>query len=348
MEKITAMNDILQGLNIDGACVNYKEHRHLAFYDIKLKPGATVRRIEARTREIALAINSRTTPIVKVIPNKGVVRLQIATSEPDKSLDLCFNGTVIPPIEESLLPIMLGETDEGNQFWVDITKHPHTLIAGGTGSGKSALLRTIIANLVWLQVSGARKIELYLSDPKRVEFHTYEGMKKIIPYIAYDYESTLGMLKNLDIMMESRYDVLAKLGYTSVEECPNIFPSVVVIIDEVSDLMIQDKRSKQFEMKIVKLAQKCRAAGIYLILSTQRPSVDVLTGLIKTNFPARISCKVSSRVDSQVILDSSGAECLLGRGDAILQSPINDKTRFQVAFIETKRIIKEYNSLIAA
>lgn len=348
MDNISNMNDVLTGLNIDGTCVGYNEHRHLAFYDVKLKAGATVSRIEHRTREIALAIASRTTPIVKLLSNKGVVRLQIAKSDPDGNLDLSFDGAIIPPIEESILPIMLGENDEGKQFWVDITKHPHTLVAGTTGSGKSVLLRTIIANLAWLQASGARNIELYLSDPKKVEFNIYESMKSLVPYIASDYQSTIGMLKYLETIMESRYDILAKRGFSSVEECLKMFPSIVVMIDEVSDLMIQDKKMKQFEDKLVKLAQKCRAAGIYIIVATQRPSVDVLTGLIKANFPARISCKVSSPIDSRVILDSNGAECLLGRGDAILQSPVNDKTRFQVAYIDAKRIVREYNSLVVA
>ena len=155
------------------------------------------------------------------------------------------------------------------------------------------------------------------------------------------------MLEYLHRQMEDRYELLARHGVQQLAEKPGLFPQLLVVIDEVADLMLQDKttRTKRFESLVVSLAQKCRAAGIYLVLATQRPSTDVLTGLIKANFPARISCKVATRVDSQVILDSPGAECLLGRGDAILQSPVNDRIRFQVAYTEAKNTVRDYMSL---
>jgi S-DNA-T family DNA segregation ATPase FtsK/SpoIIIE len=342
--QINKMNEVLNGLNIKAACTDYQEHRHFAFYDLKLDPGTMVSKIERRTREIGLAISSRTTPMVKLLQSRGLVRIQVAISDADlfPIYDL-FDGVSIPSHEESLVPFILGETDEGKKMELDLSRHPHTLIAGGTGSGKSVLLHTIIANAGILRMSGSRDIQVYLSDPKQVEFNVYEGVKSLAPVIAYDYDQTISMLKFIENKMNSRYELLASEGYSSVEDCPDTFSTDIVIIDEVSDLMIQDKKSKRFETLVVKLAQKCRAAGIYLVLATQRPSVDVLTGLIKANFPARISCKVSSRVDSQVILDSTGAECLLGRGDAILQSPVNDKTRFQVAYTNAKKFISLYS-----
>lgn len=345
-DNITRLNDVLAGLNIKGMCVNYKEHRHLAFYDISLEPGAMVSRIERRTREIALGIKSQTPPIVKLFPKRGLVRLQVANSNAETiNLLSILDRAEIPAIEESLLPIIVGETDEGINLCMDLSKHPHTLIAGSTGSGKSVFLRTMIANIVRLNSLGERDIELYLADPKRVEFSAYDipEMSHTVINVSYDYYDVLGMLSAIEEKMDSRYEVLASFGYSSIEECPNMFPLCVVMIDEVSDLMIQDKKSKEFELLIVKLAQKCRAAGIYLVLSTQRPSADVLTGLIKANFPARIACKVSSRVDSQVILDGPGAESLLGRGDAILQSNANDRARFQTAFVSAKEIVQLAN-----
>lgn len=335
------LNAILQGLNIKGSCVKYREHRHLAFYDVALESSATVGRIERRTREIALGIHSQTPPIVQVLPREGVVRLRVALREAETlPFEKIYDVAKSP--SDYLLPVLLGENDEGRALWVDLARHPHTLVAGATGSGKSVFLRTLIANLVSLHGYGKQKVQLFLVDPKRVEFNTYDGrLKNTLVNVAYTYESTIEMLEYIRRIMESRYSVMADLGISSVEQDPDLFPSVVVIIDEVADLMLSDKRVGIFQNLVVKLAQKCRAAGIYLVLATQRPSTDVLTGLIKANFPARISFKVGQRVDSQVILDSPGAEALLGRGDAILQSPVYDRTRFQSAFIEPRDIIKK-------
>lgn len=339
MEQI---NSILNGLKINGQCINHNQHRHLATYDIQLEPGTMVSRIERRTREIALGIRSVTPPIVKLMPKSGLIRLHVAM---DQAAPLPLSGLFGDNIPEGqLLPVVLGETDEGQRLWVDLSEHPHTLVAGATGSGKSVFLRTVLANLAHLKSTGARDIEVYLVDPKVVEFNSYEKLNKLIASVAYTYDKTLSMLKILRQKMEARYKAMAQYGIQSIKEMPYLFPQTVVIIDEVADLMLQDKKSHEFETGIVKLAQKARAAGIYLVLATQRPSKDVLTGLIKANFPARISCKVSSRVDSQVVLDSPGAESLLGRGDAILQSPIYDRVRFQAAFCEPEYVIEKYNA----
>jgi len=334
------LNTILKSLNIKGQCVNHKRHRHLATYDIKLDPSAMVSRIERRTREISLSIKSVTVPIVKVLPKDGLVRLHVAMAQA-KPLPLpeLWKRDEVPAIEDMMLPAVLGESDDGSKVWVDISDHPHTLVAGATGSGKSVFLRSLIWNLSQLHKHSMRNIQLYLVDPKRVEFNKYEKMRGLVNYVAYTYDKTNALLKILTNKMESRYEQMARLGIQSVKERPNLFPQIVVVIDEVADLMMQDKKTHEFETGIIRLAQKARAAGIYLVLATQRPSKDVLTGLIKANFPARVSCKVSSRVDSQVILDAQGAENLLGRGDAILQSPVNDRVRFQSAFCEPSDIV---------
>lgn len=335
------INSILNGLKIKGQCVDHNQHRHLATYDIQLEPGTMVSRIERRTREIALGIRSVTPPIVKLMPKSGLVRLHVAM---DQASPLPLSGLFEEVPESMLLPVVLGETDEGKRLWVDLSEHPHTLVAGTTGSGKSVFLRTILANLAHLQSTGARDIEVYLVDPKVVEFNSYEKLNKLIASVTYTYDKTLSMLKILRRKMEARYKAMAQYGIQSIREMPHLFPQTVIIIDEVADLMLQDKKTHEFETGIVKLAQKARAAGIYLVLATQRPSKDVLTGLIKANFPARVCCKVSSRVDSQVVLDSPGAESLLGRGDAILQSPIYDRVRFQAAFCEPEFVVDRYSS----
>jgi S-DNA-T family DNA segregation ATPase FtsK/SpoIIIE len=340
--QVNQLNIALADLKIAGTCVGFKQHRHLAFYDVKLDSGvsATVRRIENRTREIALRLKTQTAPIVQVLPRDGVVRLRVALYEAESLPFRDIYNVADAPVDY-FLPILMGESDEGKRVWVDLARHPHTLIAGSTGSGKSVFLHTLIANLASLSASG-RKIQVYLSDPKRVEFSSF-GSLDMVMSVTHDYRSALDMLEYLNEIMEARYSTLSSLKLTSVERArPGLFAPIVVIIDEVADLMMQDKRAGVFEKMLVRLAQKCRAAGIYLVLATQRPSVDVLTGLIKANFPARISFKVGQRVDSQVILDSPGAEALLGRGDAILQSPVIDRVRFQAPYSEAMEIVEEY------
>ena len=143
------------------------------------------------------------------------------------------------------------------------------------------------------------------------------------------------------MMMESRYNYMSNIGIQSIEEKPNIFYKMIIIIDEIADLMLHNK-NKEFEQLVVKIAQKARAAGIYLVLATQRPSSDVITGLIKSNFPARLSCKVSTKTDSRIILDKNGAENLAGKGDAIIKHPFSGEFRFQVGFVKPKETINHY------
>jgi S-DNA-T family DNA segregation ATPase FtsK/SpoIIIE len=323
------MNNVLIELGIKAHCVNAEQHRHLAFYDLELTPGYRVRRIELMAREIGLALRSKTTPIISTINSKGIVRVKVALREADTlPLDVLFKQE---PTPEGGLPFLLGETDSGEPLWLDLTKLPHLLVGGSSGSGKSTLLHVVIANAL------ARKdVDLYLSDPKQgVEFSTYKNSAMTI---AKNYKETMAMLDVLKTIMEKRYCILEKRGLRNALEVPNEFSKILVIIDEVADLIIQDMDKKndrhgEFERSLCSLAAKARAAGIFIILATQRPSVDVITGLIKTNFPARLSCKVASGADSKVILDQVGAESLLGRGDAILKSPVHDFVRFQCAFV---------------
>lgn len=338
------LNAALVSLKIPGKCIRASKHRHLAFFDIALEPGAMVSKLERRTKEISLALRSKTLPIIKLLPEQGIVRLQVAISDADviPVSDVLPNDILSE--RKTALPFVLGETDEGERLTIDFTKNPHILLAGGTGSGKSVALHTLIANAAHLQHSRARRIELFLCDPKRVEFVYYDtnACKKLVQHVAYDYGATISMLELIVKHMEFRYAALAKDNLSNVSECLGRFPYIVVIIDEVADLMLQDKKIGKFQTLIVKLAQKARAAGIHLVLATQRPSVDVLTGLIKANFPARLSCKVASRVDSQVILDTTGAETLLGRGDAIFQNPIIDRVRLQIAYTDPRETVRKY------
>jgi S-DNA-T family DNA segregation ATPase FtsK/SpoIIIE len=325
------MNKVLTSLKLNAKCVHAEQNRHLAFFDLQLDNSTRVRKIEMFNREISLGLKSKTQPIIQTLSDKGVVRVKVAMGDSKVlPLDHLLSKNVMP---SGILPTLLGETDTGTPLWMDMSKNPHLLIAGTTGSGKSTLLHVIIENLI-----NRDDTFLYLIDPKQgVEFGLYEKYKNT--KVICEYNDVLKNLQDLKNLMEKRFLKLKQLGLKSIEENPFVFNKYIVIIDEVSDIMLNDSSRKNpnknmFETLLVALAQKARAAGIYLVCATQRPSVDVLTGLIKANFPARISCKVNSAVDSKVILDSVGAESLLGRGDAILSNVTNGNIRFQSAFVK--------------
>ena len=344
------MNGVLGSLGIDGNCVRAEAHRHLAVYDIRLacRP-AVLGKLERNAKSIALGIKSHTIPIMRLVPNEGIVRLQVALgmAQPVPLMNLFLNE-VIP--ENMVFPMLLGESDEGRKLWMDMHNNPHLLISGSTGSGKSTLLHTIISNALVLHAIRERNVWIFLNDPKRIEFQEYNipeltgnGKNGIIE-IASSYEETLNQLEALSSMMERRYIKMGELGIRSVEEDPRALPLALCIIDEVADLMIQDK-GRKLETLLVKLAQKGRAAGLFMVLATQRPSVDIITGLIKANFPGRIACRTASRKDSEVILDRPGAETLLGRGDAVLQNMHFASVRFQVAHINPSESIDLFRRL---
>jgi S-DNA-T family DNA segregation ATPase FtsK/SpoIIIE len=332
---IESLNDALIGFKIDAKCIDARTHRHFGFYDLTLGPKCQVSKIVKMSAEIALKIRSQTVPIVKSITEQGIVRLQVVLKQPESlSFENLYKDAKKP---SGLLPFLFGETDDGNFLWTDISQNPHMLVAGSTGSGKSVFLHNLIAN-----AARTPNATLLLSDTKTVEFAPYrrKELQHFIPVIASSYNETVQMLENLVHEMEIRYSNLLSLGLQSIEQMRSPFDKIIVIIDEVADLILSDGRSHKFEELVVKLAQKSRAAGIYLVLATQRPSVDVLTGLIKANFEARLSCKVSNRVDSGVILDHAGAEHLMGRGDAIFKNRVHNSVRFQVAYTKPENTIE--------
>lgn len=321
---IYVLDNILHSLKIKAKCKSIKEHRHYRLYDIELSPGQSIKKIEANVREIGLGLRSLTVPFVTTIPESGIVRLQVAMSEAETIPfnELYDRSIAVKP--EGLLPFLLGEQANGEPVWLDMATNPHMLVAGSTGSGKSVLLHTLIAN-----VKKRSDVSLYLVDPKHgVEFHQYNDNCNSL---VFDYSGTVKMLQLLADEVEIRYNYFRKLGIKNINESQFVVPKVLVIIDEVADLMMQDEDGI-LETLLVKISQKSRAVGIHMVLATQRPSVDVLTGLIKANFPARVACRVSSAVDSKVIIDQSGAEHLLNKGDAILNCNMFNNVRFQIAY----------------
>jgi len=327
-KMVMMINDVLAGLKIRGVCVDLKDNRHYRIYSIKLLPGQRIRRIESQIREIGLALKSFSTPTIEVCAEEGLLKIQITTAPPAIiKFDELYekNKHTQPP---GLLQMLLGESVDGEPIWLDLSKVPHLLTAGSTGSGKSVFVHTIIKN-----IEKRSDVLLYLSDPKSVEFNCYS---ETAASIAFNYNDTLRILRHLVWEQEERYALFNSINLRSIEDSPFAVPKIVFILDELADLMIYDKDKNNpdkglLEKLLVQLAQKSRSIGIFLILSTQRPSIDILSGIIKANFPGRVACKVATGTDSRVILDRVGAECLAGRGDAILSAGPFENLRFQVA-----------------
>lgn len=317
------LNYIINSFNIKAECVDFSKINNYCYFDLALKPKGKVKDIQKYSDEISLHLRASSKPNIKILHEKGLVRLEFVSKRQDK---LNFYDYLLDQFTPNYnLPCLLGETIDSKPVWMDISKNPHMLIAGTTGSGKTVLLHTIIANCLF-----NFKCKLFLIDPKKIEFSEYENK---IP-VLYNYSDTINLFDKLIEIMNYRYDLL-KSGNVPM----SFLEPIVVIIDEFADLIMQDSDNK-FYNNLCNLAQKCRAANIYLIISTQRPSANIINGNIKANFPARISCKVSSNIDSKIILDSAGAEDLLGSGDALIKDHLRSFDRFQVAFVDPKETVQ--------
>jgi DNA segregation ATPase FtsK/SpoIIIE-like protein len=329
------LNLILESFKIKAICVGMHTHRHFAYYDLKLSPGTKVNKIIQFSQEIALAMKSKNAPIIKVLSEEGIIRLQVSygVSETIFLEDLFNKNGAVP---SSTAPFLLGETDLGDLLFVDMAKNSNILIGGATGFGKSSLLHCLIYN-----VFRAKSTKLYLIDTKKVEFGIYDDFrcKKVIANIAKDYYSALNMLKDLDNLMEKRYNYLYSVGHSNIKQCSNMFNKLVLIIDEAADLILFDK-SGEFQSLLIKLTSKSRAAGINIIMATQHPSASLISGEIKANFNSRIALKTASRIDSRIILDAPGAENICNKGEALLKDLDNDLTRFQVGYVNPVDTIK--------
>jgi DNA segregation ATPase FtsK/SpoIIIE, S-DNA-T family len=328
MNTIQNFDAILNSFAIKASCVNYQEVDNYFFYDVKLKPNAKVTDLRKYSDEIALALQASGKPSLKVLHQEGIVRVEFALPSP-KTLYL-FEYFTNQDVPIGDIICLLGQTVDGKRVWMDLAQNPHLLIAGTTGSGKSCLLHNIIANLF-----NYNDVNLYLIDPKRIEFSDYGKIGYPI-HLSYTYVEAMEVLQYHIDLMEVRYEQIRS------GESPLTMRTHIIIMDEFADLMMQDVNNA-FHDLICRLAAKCRAAKIYLILATQRPSVNVISGTIKTNFPARLACRVPSHIDSKVILDVVGAENLLGKGDALLRDNFRQLERFQIAYTTPQEVCKFFD-----
>ncbi len=335
-QQIAALNNILSSLKVKAHCAAVQRCRNIDLYDIILDNGGRLRDVERNTAEIGLALRAKATPMVRPMMDQGIVRLQAVVADPEM-IDFCqeIDKLAKPRLADMALPIYLGETIDSKPMWLDFHTAPHILIAGTSGSGKSTLLHAIIGNAIQYQ-----DIDIYLIDTKNIEFSKYAEMNRANVLIDNTYDAALETFQNLYLAMEGTYQMMRDNGFPSnyfaTPECTE--PFRLVVIDEFADLVMQDRNGALSDL-ICKIAQKGRAAGIHIVLATQRPSVDVISGTIKANFPTRIVCRVASKVDSQVVLDGPQACSLVGRGDALLKSNSHDLLRFQVAYSTAERNI---------
>lgn len=313
-------------------------------YALEIALGTKVSKITSLANDLALATEAPTGQIriEAPIPGRNLIGIEI----PNRSLEVVTFRTMLAAQamqkSKSKLTVSLGLDVSGAPLAVDIAKMPHVLIAGTTGSGKSVLINDFISSLLFR--ASPQEVRLILIDPKRVEFTGYNGIPHLLTPVIVEPEKILSALKWAMGEMDKRYKLFAERGVRNIEGYNELsgfqaLPYIVVVVDELADLMMF--APVEVEDAIARLAQMARATGIHLVIATQRPSVNVITGLIKANIPARIAFNVSSMIDSRVILDSPGAEKLLGRGDMLYIPPDQAKpTRIQAAYLSEKEVKK--------
>ena len=317
-------------------------------YELRLGSGVKVGKVRNLQQDIAYALAATEVRILAPIPGKSAVGVEVPNTRPAKvTLGDIFQE--YPESNDWALPVGLGKDISGRAVFFDLADMPHLLVAGTTGSGKSVMLNSLLTSL--LLTTDPRQVKMVLVDPKRVELTHFERVPHLITPVVTDVKKAANALTWAVSEMERRYEVLEQTGARSLEgynaRSETNMPYVVIVIDELADLMMQ--AAVKVEDAVIRLAQKARAVGLHLVVATQRPSVDVITGMIKANVPSRIAFAVSSQVDSRVILDSPGAESLLGMGDMLFK-PVSAlrASRVQGAFISEAEVERVVSAAVEA
>lgn len=351
--KAEVLEETLQSFGIEAKVGQINCGPTITSFEVQPAIGVKVQKIRALENDIALNMEAKSIRILAPIPGKAVVGIEVPNAQAEEVGFKEMLANYQQSGKKFHIPILLGKAVNGDYVMNDLTKMPHCIIAGATGSGKSVCINTIVMSI--LMNAKPDEIKLIMVDPKKVELTAYTKLPHMLAPVITEPQGACAAMHWLVKEMEKRYEMLKQVGSRNIEafnnrkiepdapttiqniEIPEKLPYIVGIIDELADLMMVS--SSDIETPIARIAQMARAVGIHLILATQRPSREVITGLIKANFPTRISFKVSSRVNSQIVLDDIGAESLLGNGDMLLLPPGSSHlTRAQGAFIRDEDI----------
>jgi S-DNA-T family DNA segregation ATPase FtsK/SpoIIIE len=342
------LTEALSDLGVEAHVVRAVVGPRVTRYEMRLGSGVKVGKVRNLQQDIAYALAATEVRILAPIPGKSAVGVEVPNTRPAKvTLGDVFQS--YPDANDWTLPVGLGKDISGRAVFFDLSEMPHLLVAGTTGSGKSVMLNGLLTSL--LLTTDPRQVKMVLIDPKRVELSQFGRVPHLITPVVTDVKKAANALTWAVAEMERRYEVLERGGVRSLEgyndRAEVQMPYVVVVIDELADLMMQ--AGAKVEDAIIRLAQKARAVGIHLVVATQRPSVDVITGMIKANIPSRIAFAVSSQVDSRVIMDGPGAEALLGMGDMLFK-PVSAArpSRVQGAFISETEVEKVVSATVEA
>lgn len=338
------IEETLQSFSVEARVAEVNLGPAVTQYALELALGTKVSKITSLANDLALATEAPTGQIriEAPIPGRNLVGIEI----PNRSLEVVTLRTMLASNamqkNKSKLAVSMGLDVSGNPLIADIAKMPHVLVAGTTGSGKSVLINSFICSLLFR--ASPQEVKLILVDPKRVEFSSFNGIPHLLTPVIVEPEKILSALKWAMGEMDRRYKLFAERSVRNIEGYNELsgfqaLPYIVIVIDELADLMMF--APVEIEDAIARIAQMARATGIHLVIATQRPSVNVITGLIKANIPCRIAFNVSSMIDSRVIIDSPGAEKLLGRGDMLFMPPESARpTRIQGAYVSEKEVKK--------
>jgi DNA segregation ATPase FtsK/SpoIIIE, S-DNA-T family len=335
--------ETLGHFGVEAKIVGIVSGPHVSRFELRLAPGTKVKKVTELSNDLAYALASTDIRILAPIPGKQAVGVEV----PNTRRRLVRLGDIYAGRPEKTSPLVawLGRGIDGNAVWTDLAKMPHVLVAGTTGSGKSGCVNAILSSI--LMQASPNDVRLVLVDPKQVELNHYENVPHLLTPVVTSPRLAANVLANLIGEMESRYGImgearcrnLAELNRARAKAAEAPLPHILCVIDELADLMMVSPA--EVEDSIIRLAQKSRATGIHLVLATQRPSTDIITGTIKVNIPARIAFAVSSQTDSRVILDQGGAEALLGQGDMLFRGAGTSKlARVQGAFVTEEEIAR--------
>ncbi|MEI6092374.1 MAG: DNA translocase FtsK 4TM domain-containing protein [bacterium] len=339
----SAVQNRLKDFDVDGEIVEVSPGPVITMYEFKPAPGVKINKVANLSDDLALALGCGSLRVIAPIPGKSVIGIEV----PNKTRETVYIRELIDSnlfkTADKKIPLVIGKDTEGNPYVEDLSKMPHLLVAGSTGSGKSVFINSLICSILYK--FSPKEVRMIMVDPKMLELSMYEGIPHLLHPVVTNAAKAAQALKWAVREMMDRYAILASKNARSITsynaEAEEPMPYIVIIVDELADLMMVS--SKDVESAITRLAQMARAAGIHLVLATQRPSVDVITGLIKANFPARIAFKVASKIDSRTILDTMGADQLLGMGDMLFLPPGTARLeRLHGAFVsdeEVKRVV---------